>query len=142
MFCLSLQGLLLIDFLYIIAAFWWLWAFSFSFFVLQLKFRAKIKIRCRFYGLCLINWFGFRIWDSHLLLTMHFICCRWNFVLFICCDYSLKLFLFPFAIKKLDSMSLLRVIYWFVFRIWDSNVLLIMHYYLTNIFLTFCFIKL
>ena len=144
MFCLSLWGLLLIDFLCIIVAFSGLWASSFSSFVLQLKFRIKIKIWCRFYGLWPTNWLGFRILYSHLQFIMHFICYRWNSILFIYCGLIMyySFFFFSFAIKRLDSMSLLRVIYWFGFRIWNSHVLLIMHYYLTNIFLTFCFINL
>ena len=70
---------------------------------------------------------------------MHFICDTWNSILIIYCGFkvvlfldfmciiatflelwiqdALQLFLFSFAIKKLDSISLLRVMYGFGFRI-------------------------
>ena len=98
---------------------------------------------------------------------MHFICDRWNSVLIIYCglrvvvlflDFmsiiaallelwiwdALQLFLFSFAIKKLDSMSLLTVIEGLCIglALEYSHVPLIMHYYLINNFQTSCFINL
>ena len=133
--------MLLTNFLCIIAAFCGLWVFSFSFFVLQLKFRVKIKIQCCFYGLWLMNWFGFRIWDSHLLLIMHFICCRWNSVLFIYCGLIMH-YSFFFFLLRLKSWIQCPfkgyILVWF-YNLRFQCTIDYAYYYLTNIFLTFCF---
>ena len=133
LFCLSLRGLLLIDFLYIIAAFWGLWAFFFLFLFCNWNLGSRLRFDVVFMGYDL--WIG-------LVLEFEIPIYYWLCILFVAGGILFCLYIVAWLCTTTFfsfAMSLLRVIYWFGFRIWYSNVLLIMHYYLTNIFLTFCF---